>query len=115
MADQAPSGAPASLPAGAPPSLERRRWTRKFDRGWLLLVGAVVLRIQASPCWWFAHEVGFARGAARRIVLMEEGKIIEETTPRAALHCLQARAHQTFPEQDPGALTLFVIVRKGTL
>jgi len=27
------------------------------------------------------HEMGFARAAARRIVFMDEGKIIEETTP----------------------------------
>ena len=27
------------------------------------------------------HEMGFARAAARRIVFMDEGKIVEETTP----------------------------------
>jgi general L-amino acid transport system ATP-binding protein len=27
------------------------------------------------------HEMGFARAAARRMVFMDEGKIIEETTP----------------------------------
>jgi ABC-type polar amino acid transport system ATPase subunit len=27
------------------------------------------------------HEMGFARAAARRIVFMDEGKVIEETTP----------------------------------
>ena len=27
------------------------------------------------------HEMGFARAAARRIIFMDEGKVIEETTP----------------------------------
>jgi polar amino acid transport system permease protein len=45
MTDQAPSGTSASSPAGAPPSLGRWRWTRKFDRGWLLFIGAVLLLI----------------------------------------------------------------------
>jgi polar amino acid transport system ATP-binding protein len=29
------------------------------------------------------HEMGFARAAARRIIFMDEGKVIEETTPEA--------------------------------
>jgi len=27
------------------------------------------------------HEMGFARAAARRIVFMDEGRIVEENTP----------------------------------
>jgi ABC-type polar amino acid transport system ATPase subunit len=27
------------------------------------------------------HEMGFARAAAQRMVFMDEGKIVEETTP----------------------------------
>jgi ABC-type polar amino acid transport system ATPase subunit len=29
------------------------------------------------------HEMGFARAAAQRIIFMDEGKIIEDTTPEA--------------------------------
>ncbi len=29
------------------------------------------------------HEMGFARAAAQRIIFMDEGKVIEDTTPEA--------------------------------
>ena len=46
------------------------------------------------------HEMGFARAAAQRIVFMDEGKIVEETTPELLFTAPKARAHQALPEQD---------------
>jgi polar amino acid transport system permease protein len=43
MTDPVPSGASARRPAGEASVPQRRQWSLKFDRGWLLFFGAVVL------------------------------------------------------------------------
>ena len=40
-----------------------------------------------------SHEMGFARNAADRIIFMDEGKIIEDTTPAGAVRGTQRGAH----------------------
>ena len=47
------------------------------------------------------HEMGFARVAADRVVMMDDGQIIEEGHARAALRCAGERAHAAVPFQDP--------------
>ena len=43
MPDPRPSGVSAGSPAGAAPFPRRGRWFLRFDRGWLLFIGALVL------------------------------------------------------------------------
>ena len=48
-----------------------------------------------------SHEMGFAREVADRVVMMDDGQIIEEGTPRALLHQPAARADEGVPVEDP--------------
>ena len=47
------------------------------------------------------HEMGFAREAADRVVMMDDGRIIEEGTPGALLRGARARADEAISVQDP--------------
>jgi polar amino acid transport system ATP-binding protein len=41
-----------------------------------------------------SHEMGFARAAAKRIILMDEGRIIEEATPEKLFASTHKRTKQ---------------------
>lgn len=43
-----------------------------------------------------SHEMGFARAAANRVVFMDEGKIIEETTPEEMFTASQNKRTKLF-------------------
>ena len=47
------------------------------------------------------HEMGFARKAADRVVMMDDGQIIEEGTPEHFFDDPDARAHEAVPLEDP--------------
>jgi ABC-type polar amino acid transport system, ATPase component len=47
------------------------------------------------------HEMGFARKAANRVVMMDDGLIIEGGHARALLRGARARAHEAVPLEDP--------------
>ncbi len=47
------------------------------------------------------HEMGFARKAANRVVMMDDGLIIEEGTPEHFFDDPDARAHEAVPLEDP--------------
>ena len=47
------------------------------------------------------HEMGFAREAADRVVMMDDGLIIEEGTPEHFFDGAGARAHEAVPVEDP--------------
>ena len=42
------------------------------------------------------HEMGFAREVADRILFMDDGKIIEDTTPAQFLRALNKKEHVYF-------------------
>ena len=48
------------------------------------------------------HEVGFAREVADRMIMFDEGRIIEEAAPGRLLHFPATRADQAIPLTDPG-------------
>ena len=48
-----------------------------------------------------SHEMGFAREVADRVVMMDDGIIIEEGTPEELFEGAAAGAHQGVPLQDP--------------
>ena len=50
-----------------------------------------------------SHEMGFARAAGDRIILLDEGKIVEETTPEELF---------TAPKQERTKLFLSQILHK---
>ena len=47
------------------------------------------------------HEMGFARDAADRVVMMDDGRIIEEGPPEQLLRRSRAGAHEAVPLEDP--------------
>ncbi len=47
-----------------------------------------------------SHEIGFAKAAADRAILMDGGKIIEEAPPKVLVRESKARPHQGLPEQS---------------
>ncbi len=50
------------------------------------------------------HEMGFAREVANQVVFMDEGRIVEEGSPRSGARRSSKRAHQALPRPGPGAL-----------
>ncbi len=48
-----------------------------------------------------SHEMGFAREVADRMVMMDDGLIIEEGTPEQLLQRTRARADEGLPLEDP--------------
>ena len=50
------------------------------------------------------HEMGFARGAANRVVFMADGAIVEAAEPKEFFNNPTFRARQRFPRKDPQAL-----------
>ena len=52
------------------------------------------------------HEMGFARSAARRVVFMDEGRIVEVATPRPFFSDARERPGPGLPLQDPGPLSM---------
>ena len=47
------------------------------------------------------HEMGFAREVGDRVVMMDDGQIIEEGTPEHFFEEPDARAHEAVPLEDP--------------
>ena len=47
------------------------------------------------------HEMGFAAQVADRVLLMDEGQIVEQNTPNEFLRQPAVRPHQAVPEPDP--------------
>ena len=52
------------------------------------------------------HEMGFARGAANRVVFMADGAIVEDAEPERVLREPEDRPRQRLPRQDPQPLKL---------
>ncbi len=52
------------------------------------------------------HEMGFARGAANRVVFMDDGAIVESAEPTVVLREPQDRPRQRLSRQDSPSLTL---------
>jgi len=56
----------------------------------------LALAIEGMTMFVVSHEMGFARAAAKRIVFMDEGQIIEETTPQELFTAPKHRRTQEF-------------------
>ncbi len=56
----------------------------------------LALAMEGMTMFVVSHEMGFARAAARRIVFMDEGQIIEETTPQELFTAPKHRRTQEF-------------------
>ena len=48
-----------------------------------------------------SHEMGFAREVADRVVMMDDGRIIEEGTPEHFFDAPHAGADEALPLEDP--------------
>ena len=48
-----------------------------------------------------SHEMGFARAAAHRVILMADGEIVEQGSPEQVFEHPQARTHQGVLESHP--------------